>query len=136
MKIKLFLTGGTIDKGYNELTGELTYTKTRIQEMLSQARARVDLDIEELMLLDSLDMTEGERQKILEACTSTAEDKILITHGTDTIVKTAQLLGKNIQDKTIVLFGSMIPFAFGGSDALFNFGAAVAAVQTLGGGFI
>jgi L-asparaginase len=133
MKIKLFLTGGTIDKRYDELTGELNYTKTHVQEMLSQARCRVDLDIEELMLVDSLDITEDQRQQILQACSNSPADRIMITHGTDTIVKTAQLLGNNIQDKTIVLFGSMIPYVFGGSDALFNFGTALAAVQTLGG---
>lgn len=134
MRIKLFLTGGTIDKRYNELSGNMDYTKTHIQGMLNQARSRADIDIEELMLLDSLDITEDQRQQILKACTTALEDKILITHGTDTIVETAQLLGKNIKDKTIVLFGSMIPYAFGSSDALFNFGAALTAVQTLGGG--
>lgn len=125
MKIKLFLTGGTIDKRYNMFTGELDYTKTYIQEMLARARCRADIDIEELMLLDSLDMTEDQRQQILQACNDSSEARILITHGTDTIVKTAQLLGKNIQDKTIVLFGAMTPFVFG---------AALAAVQTLSGG--
>jgi len=134
MKIKLFLTGGTIDKRYDELTGELNYTKTHIRDMLNQARCRVDLDIEELMLIDSLDITEDQRQQILQACINSPADRIMITHGTDTIVKTAQLLGNNIQDKTVVLFGSMIPYVFGGSDALFNFGTALAAVQTLGGG--
>jgi L-asparaginase len=134
MKIKLFLTGGTIDKRYNLLSGEMEYDKTRIQEMLSQSRSRVDLDIEELMLIDSLDMTEEQRQQILEACHSASEDRILITHGTDTIVKTAKLLGENTRDKTIVLFGSMIPYVFGGSDALFNGGGAIIAVQTLGPG--
>jgi L-asparaginase len=131
MKIKLLLTGGTIDKRYNELTGKLDYAKTHIQEMLTQARCRADIDIEELMLLDSLDMTEHQRQQILQTCSNMQEDRILITHGTDTIVETAQLLGKNIHNKTIVLFGSMIPYVFGGSDALFNFGAGITAVQTL-----
>ncbi|HVV25520.1 MAG TPA: asparaginase domain-containing protein [Candidatus Saccharimonadales bacterium] len=134
MQIKLFLTGGTIDKKYNELSGELDYKKTHIQEMLKQARSRLDIHIEELMLVDSLDMTDSQRQQILHACQSTDQHKIVITHGTDTMVETARLLGENIQDKTIVLFGSMIPFAFGGSDALFNFGAALAAAQTLGQG--
>jgi L-asparaginase len=131
MKIKLFLTGGTIDKQYNLLAGDMDYQKTHIQEMIDQARSRVDLDIEELMLLDSLDMTEDQRQQILEACLNAPEDRILITHGTDTIVKTAQLLGENIKGKTVVLFGSMIPYVFGGSDALFNWGGGLIAVQTL-----
>ena len=132
MQIKLLLTGGTIDKRYNELTGELDYTETHVQKMLSQARSRVDLDIEELMLIDSLDITDAQRQQILQACNNVSGGgRILITHGTDTIVETAQLLGQNITDKTVVLFGSIIPFVFGGSDALFNFGAALTAVQTL-----
>ncbi len=131
MQIKLFLTGGTIDKRYNELSGDMDYDKTHVNEMLSQARSRLDIEIEELMLLDSLDITETQRQQILRSCDDAEQDKIIITHGTDTIVETAQLLGENIKDKTIVLFGSMIPFVFGGSDALFNFGTALAAVQTL-----
>jgi L-asparaginase len=124
MKIKLFLTGGTIDKQYNLLAGDMDYQKTHIQQLIDQARSRVDLDIEELMLLDSLDMTDEQRQQILQACQNTPEDRILITHGTDTMVKTAQLLGEHIKDKTIVLFGSMVPYVFKGSDALFNWGGA------------
>jgi L-asparaginase len=131
MPIKLILTGGTIDQKYNELTGELGYDKTHIDEMLDQARSRIDLDVQELMLLNSLDITEGQRQQILKTCKEHSGDQMVITHGTDTIVETASLLGKNIHDKTIVLLGSMIPFAFGDSDALFNLGAALTAVQTL-----
>jgi L-asparaginase len=131
MPIKLILTGGTIDQKYNELTGELGYDKTHIDEMLDQARSRIDLDVQKLMLLNSLDITNEQRQQILKTCKEHPGDQIVITHGTDTIVETASLLGKNIHDKTIVLLGSMIPFAFGDSDALFNLGAALTAVQTL-----
>lgn len=134
MKIRLILTGGTIDKRYNELTGELDYTDTHIDRMLGQARSRLDLTVEQPMLLDSLDMTKEQRHELLDRCESSIEKRIVITHGTDTIVQTAQLLGKNIKNKTVVLCGAMIPYAFGYSDALFNLGAAFTAVQTLGGG--
>jgi L-asparaginase len=131
MKIKLFITGGTIDARYNYLKGKVDYDKTHIEDMLSQGRTRVKIDIEQLMLVDSGDITDENRQQILEKCNHADTDKIVITHGTDTLVKTAQLLGENIKDKTIVLVGSMIPYAFKGSDALFNLGAAVTAVQIL-----
>lgn len=93
MKIKLLLTGGTIDKQYNELTAEMDYVDTHIHDMLRQARSRVDVDIEQLMLVDSLDISEAQRQLILEKCRTSAADKLIITHGTDTIVQTAELLG-------------------------------------------
>ena len=134
MKIRLILTGGTIDKKYNELSGELDYTDTHIEKMLEQARSRADLVIEKPMLLDSFDMTEEQCQQVLELCQASEEDKIVITHGTDTMVQTAQVLGKNVKGKTVVLVGSMIPYAFGYSDALFNLGSAITAVQCLGEG--
>ncbi len=134
MKIKLLITGGTIDKRYNELTAELDYDKTRIQNMLDEARSRADIDIEQLMLLDSLDITEDQRQQILQAVVNASEENIIITHGTDTMVKTAELLAKNIKDRTVVLTGSMIPYTFKDTDALFNLGAALAAVQALDSG--
>jgi L-asparaginase len=131
MTIKLILTGGTIDKKYNELTGELDYQDTHIQMLLDQARSRVDLEIDQLMLVDSLDMTEEQRAQIVKACIESDATQIVITHGTDTIVNTAQQLGNAMTDKTIVLVGSMVPYSFGGSDALFNVGAAITAVQIL-----
>lgn len=131
MQIKLLLTGGTIDKRYNELSGDMDYSETHIRQMLDQGRCRLDIDIEQLMLLDSLDITDERRQQILEACQNSQQDRIVITHGTDTIVETAQLLGKNIKDKTVVLVGAMIPYVFKGSDALFNLGSAITAVQIL-----
>jgi len=134
MKIKVLITGGTIDKEYDELTGELVFKKSNIVEMLKQARSKVEVSIDTVMLIDSLDMTDNDRQKILVACRNMPEDRVVITHGTDTMVQTAQLLGRNITDKTIVLVGAMIPYAFGNSDALFNLGCAITAVQALGRG--
>jgi L-asparaginase len=134
MPIKLFVTGGTIDARYNFLTSKVDYKETHVHDMLRQARCRVEIAIEQLMLVDSNDMTAEQRQSTLEACRNAKEEKILISHGTDTMVETARLLGQNIHDKTVVLFGAMVPYAFGGSDALFNFGAALTAVQTLNKG--
>ena len=122
MSIKLFITGGTIDKEYNPLNGELVFVKTHLSEMLEQAKNKVDIEPEVLMLKDSLDMNDNDRAIILEKCKATKEEKILITQGTDTMVETAQVLGENISDKTIVLTGAMVPFSFGQSDALFNLG--------------
>ncbi len=132
--IKILITGGTLDKEYNPLNGELVYGKTHVEEMLKQANNKTDVILEEVMLLDSLDMTESQRQEILQRCKDSKEEKIIVTHGTDTIVETAKLLGENIKDKTIVLTGAMVPFRFKDSDTLFNLGGAFAAVQTLPGG--
>ena len=135
MKIKLLLTGGTIDAQYNYLKAKVDYGGgAHLEEMLKQGRVRLDLDIEQLMLVDSGDITDEQRQQILEKCHSADTDKIVITHGTDTMVETAHYLGESIHDKTIVLVGSMIPYVFHGSDALFNLGAAITAVQILGTG--
>src|ERR1700756_1682807 len=134
MKIKLFITGGTVDARYNLLKAKVDYDKSHIADMLKQGRSKADIDLEELMLLDSGDITSEQRQLLLEKCKSADTDKIIITHGTDTMVQTAELLGQNISDKTIVLVGAMIPFVFKGSDGLFNLGAAVTAVQLLNKG--
>lgn len=129
--IKILITGGTLDKEYNPLSGELAYGKTHVEEMLKQANHKADVVLEEVMLLDSLDMTEPQRHKILQRCKVSKEDRIIITHGTDTMVESAKLLGENIKDKTIVFTGSMVPYRFKDSDALFNLGSAFVAVQTL-----
>jgi L-asparaginase len=134
MTIKLIITGGTIDKHYNELNGELSFTETHIQQMLIQTRCQLDLDIEVLMLKDSLEMTDEDRETILHACSNTKADKIVITHGTDTMTDTAKTLGKHIQDKSIALLGAMIPYELKNSDALFNLGCALTAVQCLESG--
>ncbi len=131
MKIKIFITGGTFDKEYNELRGELFFRNSHLTEMLARGRCRLEVDTETLMMVDSLDMTLSERISILQSCKQTPEERIVITHGTDTMVETAELLGKDIHDKTIVLTGAMIPYAFGSSDGLFNLGSALAFAQIL-----
>ncbi|MGB7061427.1 MAG: asparaginase domain-containing protein [Candidatus Zixiibacteriota bacterium] len=131
MTIKIFITGGTFDKEYNELEGKLFFKDTHLPEMLKLGRCKLKIDIRTLMMIDSLDMTETDRKIILENCKKTKEDKILITHGTDTMVETAKVLANSIKDKTIVLTGAMIPYKFGSSDGLFNLGSSLAFVQTL-----
>ncbi len=131
MPIKIFVTGGTFDKEYHELDGKLFFKKTHLAEMLALGRSKVDVDVKTLMLIDSLDMTDEHRQEMLRQCRSTKADRIVITHGTDTMEVTARVLGKAIRNKTIVLTGAMVPYKFGSSDGLFNLGSALAFVQTL-----
>lgn len=131
MKIKIFVTGGTFDKEYNELNGSLFFKDTHISEMLSLGRSRVPVDIRTLMMVDSLEMTDVDRDTIAQNCIKTDEDKIIITHGTDTMVETARVLAEKIKNKTIVIVGAMIPYKFGSSDGLFNLGSAFAFVETL-----
>jgi L-asparaginase len=131
MSIRIFITGGTFDKEYNELNGQLFFKDTHMAELLKMGRCRVKVAIQKLMLIDSLDMSETDRENILQKCKSCKEDKIIITHGTDTMAQTAQMLAKRIKNKTIVLTGAMIPIAFGSSDGLFNLGSALAFVQSL-----
>jgi len=131
MQIQILITGGTFDKEYNELNGELFFRDTHLKKMLSQGRSQLDVNIRSLMMIDSLEMTDVDREIILTHCQKSSTDKIVITHGTDTMVETAQYLADNLQDKTIVLTGAMIPIVFGSSDGLFNMGAALAYVQTL-----
>ncbi len=131
MTIKILVTGGTFDKEYMELTGDLIFKNTHIHEMLKLARCKLDIKIRTLMMIDSLEMTEYHRNIILEKCRNSKEDKIVITHGTDTMTKTAMMLGETIKDKTIVLTGALVPYAFGSSDGLFNLGSALAFVQAL-----
>ncbi len=131
MAIRIFITGGTFDKEYNELDGKLFFKDTHLPEMLKLGRCRIEVDIRTLMLIDSLEMTDDDRQVILEHCRKTEEDRIVITHGTDTVEITARVLGRAITNKTIVLTGAMVPYKFGSSDGLFNLGSALAFVQTL-----
>jgi L-asparaginase len=131
MPIRIFVTGGTFDKEYNELDGKLYFKDTHVAEMLKLGRCKVEIDIRTLMMVDSLEMTDEDRQIILENCEKCNEERIIITHGTDTMEQTAQVLGKSIKDKTIVLTGAMVPYKFGSSDGLFNLGSALAFVQTL-----
>jgi L-asparaginase len=134
MPIKIIIAGGTFDKEYNELTGELFFNKTHVPEMLRLGRSRLELRIVELMMRDSLHLTDSDIKIICDMCQKSKENKILITHGTDKMVETAKILGKNIKDKTILLTGAIIPYAFGSSDGLFNLGSALAFVQTLPNG--
>ena len=129
--IRVLVTGGTIDKEYNPVTGELTFAKSHLTNMLNQVRCRVRVVLEEVMLKDSLQIRSEDREEILKRCIGCPEDKIIITHGTDTMVETAGVLGKNLQGKTVVVVGALIPYAFGASDALFNLGCAFSAVQAL-----
>jgi L-asparaginase len=131
MSIRIFVTGGTFDKEYNELEGTLYFKDTHVAEMLRLGRCRVNVDVRTLMLIDSLEMTDQDRDLILTQCKNAREDQIVITHGTDTMEITARLLGEAKIPKTIVLTGAMIPYKFGSSDGLFNLGSALAFVQTL-----
>lgn len=131
MSIRIFITGGTFDKEYNELNGQLYFKDTHINELLKLGRCRVDVDIRTLMMVDSLEMTDDDRQLIARQCQNSDEDKIIITHGTDTMAETAAILAKETTGKTIVLTGAMIPYKFGSSDGLFNLGSAMAFVQAL-----
>ena len=133
-KIKIFVTGGTFDKEYNDLDGQLFFKDTHLSEILELGRSRLDVDIETLMMIDSLYMTEADREKIAQKCLEANEDKIVITHGTDTMVETAKVLANKIKNKTIVLTGAMVPYVFRSSDGLFNLGAALAFAQTLPNG--
>jgi len=134
MTARIFITGGTFDKEYNELNGELFFRDTHIPKMLKIARSEVKVDIRTLMMIDSLDMVDTDRETIANNCKNTEEDQILITHGTDTMVETATVIADKVKDKTIVLTGAMVPYTFGSSDGLFNLGASLAAVQTLAHG--
>jgi len=131
MTIALFITGGTFDKEYNELTGELFFKKSHLREMLSLGRSRVPARIQTLLMIDSLNMTTKHRQLIAKACLAAKEKRILITHGTDTMEQTARYLARSVRGKTIVLTGAMVPYKFGSSDGMFNLGSAMAFVQVL-----
>jgi L-asparaginase len=131
MRIRIFVTGGTFDKEYNEIEGKLYFKETHLGEMLSLGRSRLAVDVRTLMMVDSLDMTDDDRQIILDQCRKAKESRILITHGTDTMEVTARALGPAITEKTVVLTGAMVPYKFGSSDGLFNLGSALAFVQTL-----
>jgi len=131
MAILILVTGGTFDKEYNELTGELFFKDTHLQEMLKLGRNLAPIRPYTLMMADSLQLTEADRQTIVDYCKAAEETEIIITHGTDTMVETAKKLAAQIADKTIVLTGAMIPYKFGSSDGLFNLGSALAFVQTL-----
>jgi L-asparaginase len=131
MSIRIFVTGGTFDKEYNEITGQLYFKETHLPEMLTRSRVAPKVEVTTLMMIDSLDMTPANRELIADHCNRAAEDKLIITHGTDTMTVTGAVLAKKVKGKTIVLTGAMIPYKFGSSDGFFNLGCALAFVQTL-----
>lgn len=131
MAIRIFVTGGTFDKEYDELKGVLYFKDTHVHEILQLGRAKIEVQVSTLMMIDSLEMNQEHRIKIIEACKEIPENQIIITHGTDTLEVTAQELGLANIGKTIVLTGAMIPYKFGSSDGLFNLGCALGFVQAL-----
>ena len=131
MTIRVFVTGGTFDKEYDEVRGVLFFRETHVPEMLKLGRCRLDVAVQQLMMMDSLDMTEADRATIVDHCRRCPESRIVVTHGTDTMVETARALAQGVAGKTIVLTGAMVPYAFGSSDGLFNLGSALSFVQVL-----
>lgn len=133
MKIRILITGGTFDKEYDELTGALYFRHTHLPEMLRLGRSKLDVVVETVCMMDSLEMDFEHRAQVLEACRNSPEGRLLVTHGTDTMVETAAVLaqGLAVADKTVVLTGAMVPFAFGSSDGLFNLGSALSFAQVL-----
>jgi L-asparaginase len=132
--LRILVTGGTFDKDYHELEGRLLFRETHVQEMLRLGRSRLDVRVQTLMLIDSLEMTDAHREQVLAACRSAEEERIVVTHGTDTMELTARVLGAAGLKKTIVLTGAMVPYTFGSSDGLFNLGSALAFAQSLPAG--
>lgn len=131
MAIRIFITGGTFDKEYDLLTGNLFFKDTHMEELLTKGRNQVAVEIKTLMMKDSLDMTQEDRELIIRNCIDCAEERIVITHGTDTMSVTAEAIAQHVTNKTIVLTGAMIPIKFGSSDGLFNLGSALAFAQSL-----
>ena len=131
-QIRVLVTGGTFDKEYDELTGKLYFLDTHVQEMLTRGRARLDLAVETVMMIDSLEMDDAGRAAIVARARDASERAVVVTHGTDTMVETARALAAaSLAGKTIVLTGAMVPYAFGSSDGLFNLGSALSFVQVL-----
>ena len=134
MSIRILVTGGTFDKEYNERTGQLFFKDTHLAEMLQRGRSRVPVTIRTAMMVDSLEMTEADRALIVQNCAQAEEERIVITHGTDTMTDTAAAVARAVSGKTVVLTGAMVPWAFGSSDGLFNLGSALSFVQVLPAG--
>jgi L-asparaginase len=142
MTLRVFITGGTFDKEYDEIHGRLDFGDTHLPEMLRRGRCQLDLELRTLMMVDSLEMTDTDRDTIARNCLQVPEHRIVITHGTDTMVDTARVLAQSLAAavasgagaKTVVLTGAMIPYAFGSSDGLFNLGSALSFAQVLPAG--
>ena len=131
MDIQILITGGTFDKEYNELDGSLFFKQTHLPEMLTLGRCQLPIKIRTLMMMDSTDMSDTTREVIAQQCLNSTSNKIIVTHGTDTMVETAKIIAEHVTDKTIILTGAMIPYTFGSSDGLFNLGCSLAYLQTL-----
>lgn len=131
MAIRILTTGGTFDKKYNEIDGNLVFRETHLHDMLKLGRCTLDIRISRIMMIDSLDMTEEDRVTIAEKCRESREDRIIITHGTDTMVETAGVVAGLVEGKTVILTGAMSPYSFGNSDGMFNLGSVVSYVQLL-----
>ncbi len=131
MAIRILVTGGTFDKEYNEKTGQLFFKDTHLAEMLKRGRSRVPVSIRTVMMVDSLEMSDADRELIVQSCRQAPEDRVVVTHGTDTMTETAAAIARAETGKTVVLTGAMIPWAFGSSDGLFNLGSALSFVQLL-----
>lgn len=131
MPVRILITGGTFDKEYDEITGKLYFKDTHMREILDLGRSKLEVKIRTLMLLDSLEMTDHDRDVILDNCRRVSENQIVITHGTDTMTDTGKVIANAKLEKTIILTGAMIPYKFGSSDGLFNFGGALAFAQAL-----
>jgi L-asparaginase len=131
MSIRVLVTGGTFDKEYDEIRGELFFHDTHLPELLRQGRCALDLEIRTLMMVDSLEMSGEDRELIAQNCARCPEDRVVVTHGTDTMVETAGVVARSVADKTVVFTGAMVPIAFGSSDGLFNLGSALSFAQVL-----
>jgi L-asparaginase len=131
MRIRILVTGGTFDKEYNELEGVLFFRGTHVPEMLARGRSRVDVEVETVMMIDSLEMSGADRERIAARCRDAGETALVVTHGTDTMVETAAVVAAAALPKTVVLTGAMVPYAFGSSDGLFNLGSALSFAQVL-----
>jgi L-asparaginase len=138
--VRILAAGGTFDKHYNPLDGSLGFGQSQIPALLQDARLNQAPLFDIVMQIDSLDMTQAHREQVLQRVLSAAESRIIVIHGTDTMVETAQVLGKALgqttqqHNKTVVLTGAMVPYTIAHSDATFNLGFALAAAQTLGQG--
>jgi L-asparaginase len=131
MSIRILVTGGTFDKLYDEIAATLYFKDTQVPEMLRLGRCRLDVSIRTVMMVDSLDMTDADRALIVNTCQQAPESRIVVTHGTDTMVETAKAIAACVTGKTVVLTGAMVPYAFGSSDGLFNLGSALSFAQVL-----
>lgn len=131
MSLRIIATGGTFDKHYDEIAGQLGFSESHLPDVIARARITTDVSLETLRLLDSLEMQDDDRQRVLQACQASTQQAIVIIHGTDTMQQTAQVLGPALTDKTVVLTGAMIPYEIANSDAFFNFGFACGVAQVL-----